>query len=162
MKILQRFSALLLIAVLVMTGCKPNDSKIKLAVEQVLKAKAETAATTADVKAGVVTLSGTLASEAAKKDLEAAVKNVADVKSVVNNIQVNEVTVPVELPVISEDAALEVSLMDALKDNPSVRASVLNGVVTLSGDIARTDLPALMMKINSLKPKKINNNLTVK
>ena len=51
---------------------------------------------------------------------------------------------------------------DAIKDNSGVKADVKDGVVTLTGEIKKTDLPKLMQKISALKPKKIENKLTVK
>ena len=63
--------------------------------------------------------------------------------------------------VISADDSLKRMLPDATKDFPGVTASVDQGVITLSGNINRDRLPKLMMAINALHPKKINNNLTI-
>src|SRR3954453_12026657 len=66
---------------------------------------------------------------------------------------------PVE---IATDTALQSGVRDATKDYPGVKADVNNGEITLTGEIKRTKLPNLMMSLNSLKPKKINNQLTIK
>ena len=63
--------------------------------------------------------------------------------------------------VISADDSLKRMIPDAVKDFPGVTASVDQGVVTLTGTINRDRLPKLMMAINALHPKKINNNLTI-
>ena len=63
--------------------------------------------------------------------------------------------------VISADDSLKRMIPDATKDFPGVTASVDQGVVTLTGNINRDRLPKLMMAINALHPKKINNNLTI-
>lgn len=63
---------------------------------------------------------------------------------------------------ISQDTALQAGLRDATKEFPGVNATVNNGEITLTGDIKRSKLPTLMMALNSLRPKKINNQLTVK
>ena len=63
---------------------------------------------------------------------------------------------------VSPDATLQKGVEDAVKDYPDVKATVENGEITLTGDISRDRLPKLMMALNSLHPKKINNNLTVK
>jgi hypothetical protein len=63
--------------------------------------------------------------------------------------------------VISADDSLKRMIPDATKDYPGVTASVDQGVVTLTGTITRDRLPKLMMAINALHPKKINNNLTI-
>ncbi len=68
-------------------------------------------------------------------------------------------TAPVE---IAPDEALENGVRDATKDYPGVNASVSNGEITLTGDITRDRLANLMQSLNSLHPKKINNNLTIK
>lgn len=66
---------------------------------------------------------------------------------------------PVE---ISADDSLTKGAKDATKDYPGVTASVSNGEITLTGNIQRSDLPKLMESLHSLRPKKINNNLTIK
>ena len=71
----------------------------------------------------------------------------------------NSMVAPVE---ISPDAELTTNVTDATKDFPGVIATVENGEITLTGDIMRDRLPALMQSLNALHPKKINNNLNVK
>ena len=63
--------------------------------------------------------------------------------------------------VIANDDELTKGVNDATKDFPGVTASVNNGEVTLTGAIKRDRLPTLMQSINSLHPKKVNNNLTI-
>lgn len=64
--------------------------------------------------------------------------------------------------VIAPDTALQAGVRDATKDYPGVKADVNGGEITLTGQIRRSKLPNLMMSLNSLKPKKINNQLTIK
>ncbi len=66
---------------------------------------------------------------------------------------------PVE---VATDTALQRGVRDATKDHPGVKADVSGGEITLTGEIKRSKLPDLMMSLNSLKPKKINNQLTIK
>lgn len=63
--------------------------------------------------------------------------------------------------IISADDSLKKMVPDATKDFPGVTASVDQGVITLTGNINRDRLPKLMMALNALHPKKINNNLTI-
>lgn len=63
--------------------------------------------------------------------------------------------------VISADDSLKRMVPDATKDFPGVTATVDQGVITLTGNINRDRLPKLMMALNALHPKKINNNLTI-
>jgi len=62
---------------------------------------------------------------------------------------------------IATDDSLTTNVQDATKDYPGVTATVDNGEITLTGEITRAKLPKLMMALNSLHPKKINNNLTI-
>jgi osmotically-inducible protein OsmY len=68
-------------------------------------------------------------------------------------------TAPVQ---ISSDDSLQNGMKDALKDYPTVNGTVNNGEITLTGDINRDRLTPLMQSLNSLHPKKINNNLNIK
>jgi hypothetical protein len=43
-----------------------------------------------------------------------------------------------------------------------VSATVVGGVVTLSGEIAKDRLQPLMQSIQELNPKKVDNKLTIK
>lgn len=71
-------------------------------------------------------------------------------------------SVPAPEPVvISADDDLSADVKDAVKDFPSVNATVSDGEVTLTGNISRDRLPALMSGLHALNPKKITNNLTV-
>ena len=63
---------------------------------------------------------------------------------------------------VSSDDDLKNGVRDATKDYPGVNATVNNGEITLTGEIKRDRLPHLMQALNSLNPKKVNNNLTVK
>ena len=71
----------------------------------------------------------------------------------------NTTTTPVE---IAPDDSLKNGVRDATKDYPQVNATVSDGEITLTGNITREKLPKLMMALNSLHPKKINNNLVIK
>ena len=109
----------------------------------------------------ISTISGEVKDEATKDASAAKATAVKGVKSVVNN---ETVTAPVVAApvVIAPDDALTTSVKDATKDFPTVTATVADGVVKLTGDITRSSLPKLMMALNSLHPKKIDNQLTVK
>ncbi len=68
-------------------------------------------------------------------------------------------TPPVE---VSTDNALMQGVKDATKDFPTVTANVNDGVITLTGSIERSALQTLVMSLNTLNPKKIDNQLTIK
>jgi osmotically-inducible protein OsmY len=66
-------------------------------------------------------------------------------------------------PEIAGDDSLTTGVRDAVKDFPGVTATVKNGEVTLEGGpVNRDQLQTIMQSVQSLHPKKVNNNLTVK
>jgi osmotically-inducible protein OsmY len=114
------------------------------------------------VKDGIVTLSGECKDDAAKTNAESIVKEVPGVASVVNNCTI-AAPPPAPAPVvIAADDPLTKGVKDATKDYPGVTATVKDGVVTLTGEIKKADLKKLMQSLHTLKPKKIENQLTIK
>jgi osmotically-inducible protein OsmY len=111
------------------------------------------------VNGGVVILSGECRDEACKTNAELAAKEVKGVKSVINNITLAVIgSQPVE---ISSDETLRSTVADAIRAFQGVKADVKDGVVTLIGEIKRSDLQNLMTKVNELKPKKVDNSKLV-
>ncbi len=143
----------------VSTGCKSKvkDTDIKTSVQTALQGNPDLTGVTVTVVDGVASLSGEVKDESTKSAAEQAVKSVKGVKSVNNQITV-ATPPPVE---ISADSQLTTSVNDAIKDHPGVTATVSDGVITLTGQIKRSDLQTLMQKLNALNPKKVENNLTV-
>lgn len=82
--------------------------------------------------------------------------------SATTNTDTTTVQTPATAPVqIAPDDSLTMGLRDATKDYPGVNATANNGEVTLTGTISRDKLPKLMQSVQSLHPKKVNNNLTI-
>lgn len=144
-------------------GCKPKDSDIQAKLTQKFTATPELSGVNASVSDGVATLSGEVKDATAKSRAETDAKDVKGVKSVVNDITVNTPPPP---PPVATTAAPENELTqgvtDATKDYPTVKATVNNGEITLTGSIKRSDLTKLMQTLNTLHPTKINNQLTIK
>jgi hyperosmotically inducible protein len=142
------------------TACKQKttDADIKTAVDNAIAANTTLSGTYTDVKDGVVTLTGQVKDDAAKAAAEAAARGINGVKSVVNNLTV---TPPPSVQITADDP-LKVSVESTVKNYPGVNATVQDGVITLTGEIKRTDLQQLMAALNSLKPKKVENKLTIK
>ncbi|HEX7846937.1 MAG TPA: hypothetical protein VF476_14145 [Chitinophagaceae bacterium] len=63
--------------------------------------------------------------------------------------------------IVSPDASLRQSVDNVLGSYNSVSADVKDGVVTLRGNIKRDDLQTLMMKIQELRPRKVENQLVI-
>lgn len=86
-----------------------------------------------------------------------------DSVTVVDSTVMPPAPAPVAAPVtVTSDDTLAVAVKDATKDFPGVNVTISNGEITLTGDIKRDQLPTLMQSLNALRPKKINNNLTIK
>ena len=146
------------------TSCKQktSDADLKTAVEKSFAGTGgNLSGAYVDVKDGVVTLTGEVKTEAAKASAETFAKGINGVKSVVNNLTVAP---PPSAPVvITADDPLKASVDATLKAYPGVTATIKDGIITLSGTIKRADNQKLMVALNSLKPKKIDNaQLTIK
>lgn len=63
---------------------------------------------------------------------------------------------------ISPDDALRTAVTAALTAYSTLSATIQDGVVTLSGEVTRADLPKVMQALSALNPKKIENTATVK
>lgn len=155
--------AVLIAATVSFVSCSPKDSDIKKAVDEKISSTPEMTGAVADVKDGVVTLTGEVKDEACKEMCGKEIAAVKGVKSVVNNTTVAPPPPPPAAPVeISADDPLAKAVTDATKDYPTVKAEVKDGVITLTGDIKKDQLKKLMPLLQSLKPKKVDNKLTVK
>lgn len=161
MKVTKGLAVIMIALAVGFVSCKPKDADIKTAVEQAISAIPDAAGATIEVKDGIATITGEFKDETARIAAETAAKAVKGVKSVVNNGTVTApvVVAPVE---VSADAALISAVADAVKDFSTVKADVKDGIITLTGEIQKTNLPKLMMSLNALKPKKVDNKLTVK
>lgn len=111
-------------------------------------------------KNGVVHLSGYFASEDAEQKAKDALKAIPGVKSVM------DMTIPApEAPVEVNDPALAENLQkvkDALKDFPNVKAEVVEGTLTLTGEVTTEQAMKIKQSIDALKIGKYDNKLTVK
>ena len=140
------------------TSCnsKAKDADIKTDVDKAIAANTDLSTVSTSVNEGVVTLSGEVKDETTKTAAETAARGVNGVKSVTNNLSV---TPPV---VITTDDPLKASVDNTIKPYPGVNATIQDGIITLTGEIKRADLQQLMAALNSLKPKSIENKLTIK
>lgn len=133
-------------------ACSPKDADIQKGVDTAIAA---VGGVSASVTEGVVTLSGTVATEDAKMAAETSAKEVKGVKSVSNNIQV----VP---PIIASVDALTEGVKTALAPFPGAIGTVKDSVIILTGEIKRADLQKVIKAAQALKPKKVDNQLTIK
>ncbi len=150
------FLSLLIIGI---AGCKEKDSNVQASIIEKFKSIPELSNLSTEVKDGVATITGEVKDESTKSLVTETAKGVKGVKSVVDN---TTITAPVISPVIENNEGLTQGVNDAVKDLPTVHGEVKDSVVILTGDIKKSELPKLMQVIHSLKPKKIENKLTVK
>ncbi|MEO6813057.1 MAG: BON domain-containing protein [Ginsengibacter sp.] len=162
MKLTKIFLAVFLSSAILFFSCKPKDADVQTKITQQFAAKPDCAGASATVTDGVATLTGEVKDDACKNLAESTAKDVKGVKSVVNNLTTTPPPAVVTAPAVSSDNALTQGVTDATKDFPDVTATVNNGEVTLTGSIKRADLTKLIQTLNTLKPTKINNQLTIK
>lgn len=139
---------------LAVVACGPKDADIKTSVDAAI---AGVQGVSVNVVKGVATISGQYADSAAKASTEALVKGIKGVKSVLDSATIAPPPV-----VISPDEMLKSSVTAALAEFSTLSAGVMDGVVTLTGEIKRADLPKVMQALSALQPKKIENKATVK
>ncbi|NDV59784.1 BON domain-containing protein [Bacteroides sp. 519] len=141
-------------------SCSDNDTKIKQEVEKALKAQYSNVSVA--IKDKVVTLTGVLENQAERTLAENVVKAIPGIKSVVNNITVQEPTPTVKVDV---DANIRTAIENLYKTSnyTDVKVAVANGEVVLSGNVKRADLQKVMQIANEAEGvKKVTNNMTVK
>lgn len=149
------WSAMLLVLLLTssMIACKSkvSDADLKAKVETVTAASPNVVVGVAD---GVVTLTGTVASEEEKVSLADAAKkaDTKNIKSVVNELIVE--TAPIETN--SDDADLITKVIDATKDYPNVKVDVKDGIITVTGSVEQSRVQPLKMALDALNPKKVD------
>lgn len=136
-------------------GGENNDAAIQTQITSITQTTPELEAVSASVSKGVVTLVGQCKSEKDRERAEKAIKNINDVKDVINNITVTENLV------IASDSELRDQAAEEIKKYKGIQTDVNNGVITLRGSIDKDKLQQLIMDLNALKPKRIDNQLVV-
>ncbi|WP_433812644.1 BON domain-containing protein [Flavobacterium johnsoniae] len=145
---------------LLLVACGPKDADIQ---KEIIAKLSGLPGVSVTVEKGVATISGTCKDDAFKQSAESIVKGIKGVKSVVNNCEIPAPEPVTAAPVtINPDTVLTTSVNGIVKTYSGVSAAVKDGVVTLTGDIKRSQLPALIKSVQELKPKKVENKLTIK
>lgn len=135
------------------TSCKSkvSDTDLKAKVETVVSS---TPGVTVDVKDGIVTLSGSVSSEAEREALANSAKGVdsKNIKSVVNNIVVEKPQIEIN----ANDVDLSAKVVDAIKDFPTVQTTVKDGIITVTGTLEQSRIQVLKQSLDALSPKKVD------
>jgi osmotically-inducible protein OsmY len=154
---------------------KPEHSDdwiaMKVRGELLVKAHVSATSTTVDVKDGVVTLSGTVENRAQKDLTEAYVNDVANVKSVKNDLVI-KAPAPGDTTTVGEDmddASITSQVKFALLSHRSTSALATkviteNAVVSITGVAGSDAEKALVTKLaqDTRGVKSVVNNMTVK
>ncbi|CAM3111019.1 transporter [Chryseobacterium flavum] len=115
-----------------------------------------------EVKEGVAHLSGTFADQQSKDAMIAKLKAISGVKDVMD---MSTIAAPAPAPVETAsavDPAVQKKVQDAVKDFPSVKVEVVNGELTLTGNVSSLQARKIKESVDALKIGKYNNNLIVK
>lgn len=136
-----------------LVSCKSQADKD---AEMKAKIEAVTPGATVTVKDGVATLSGENITAEQRMTFEEAAQKIDGVKSVNNNI-----AIPAP-PVVNADNEIITAAQAIVANYTGVNASVVNGTITLTGEIKRSDLTTLMQALNAINAGKIDNQLVIK
>ncbi len=111
-----------------------------------------------EVKDGTAHLSGTFNSEAERDAMIAQLKATEGIKDVMDMT-----TIAAPVAVVSPvDPAMQQKVVDAVKDFPSVKVEVVNGELTLTGDVSSMQARKIKESVDALQVGKVNYNYTVK
>ncbi|ACU08692.1 hypothetical protein FIC_02259 [Flavobacteriaceae bacterium 3519-10] len=113
-----------------------------------------------EVKDGTAHLSGTFADEASRDQMLASLKAIPGIKEVMDMSTI--AAAPVVETVSAVDPAVQQKVADAVKDFPSVNVEVVNGELTLTGNVSPEQARKIKMSVDALQAGTVNYNYTVK
>jgi hyperosmotically inducible protein len=158
--------ATLLLSLAIIAGlvsCQPSDEKINESAKMALAGNSALSGVSASVQEGVVTLSGEVETDELKSLAQTTLSEVKGIKTVVNNITVRpKGPTPEELKQMA-DSALQAKVTEAFTRYKvsGITATVLDSVVTLTGDIKRAELQNAMKAAMEAAPKKVENKMNI-
>ncbi|WP_294286828.1 BON domain-containing protein [uncultured Chryseobacterium sp.] len=116
-----------------------------------------------EVKDGVAHLSGTFETQEAKDAMIKQLKAINGVKEVMDMATVAPAATAA--PAIETQSAVnpevQQKVQDAVKDIPGVKVEVVDGELTLTGNISSSDARKVKESVDALKVGKVNYNYTV-
>ncbi len=118
-----------------------------------------------EIKDGVAHLSGTFETQEAKDAMIKQLKAINGVKDVHDMATVAPAASAMNTPVETQSAVdpmVQQKVQDAVKDIPGVKVEVVNGELTLIGNISSSDARKVKESVDALKVGKVNYNYTVK
>lgn len=140
-------------------ACKKKVSDAELQTQATTVVTANPNASV-EVKDGTAHLSGTFADQASKDNMIASLKAIPGIKDVMD---MSTIAAPVVVDTASAvDPMVQQKVQDAVKDFPSVKVEVVNGELTLTGNVSPEQARQIKMSVDAVKAGKVNYNYTVK
>ena len=159
MKKLIAASTLVLAVSFTSVACKKKVTDADLQTQATTVVTANPQATV-EVKDGTAHLSGTFEDEASRDQMIASLKAIPGIKDVMD---MSKIAAPVVVETVSAvDPAVQQKVTDAVKDFPSVSVEVVNGELTLTGNVSPEQARKIKMSVDALQAGKVNYNYTVK
>lgn len=149
-------SGLVLITSFASLSCdkKVSDAELQSQATTVVTANPNASV---EVQDGVAHLKGSFMDETSK------VQTIASLKSIDGINEVMDMTETVAAPEAAGiDPAKMEKVISALSDFPSTKAEVINGQITITGDVSETQSRKITESMDALNIGKYNNNLVVK
>lgn len=140
------------------TACKKKVSDAELQTQATTVVTSNPNASV-EVKDGTAHLSGTFADEASRDAMITSLKAIPGVKDVMD---MTTIAAPVVETNSAVDPAVKQKVADAVKDFPSVKVEVVNGELTLTGNVSPEQARKIKMSVDALKVGQVNYNYTVK
>lgn len=133
-----------------------RDADIQSDIAAKTQANTNLSGVTATVVDGEVVLTGQCEDEDCREKAEKAIRDIDGVRKVTNNITVTPTIV------VTPDDELRENAERIISKYKDVQAGVSNGVITLRGEVKKNKLQQLIMDLNALRPRRIDNELVVK
>ncbi|SEW06407.1 BON domain-containing protein [Chitinophaga arvensicola] len=143
-------------------ACRPSDTELKKEVNEKLSL---IPGITADVKNGVVILTGEVSDEVAKSAAEDALKDLKGVRAVQDSITVKAPVIAAPAPAVpNPDELLKKSLDSVYAANGfnNITVTISAGEVTLDGTAKRKQLRKIVQLAQQSGTKKVTNNIQIK
>jgi len=139
-------------------SCKKKVSDAELTTQATTVVTSNPGATV-EVKDGTAHLSGTFPDEASRDEMISQLKAIPGIKDVMD---MTRIEAPVVETVSAVDPAVQQKVQDAVKDFPSVKVEVVNGELTLTGDVSPAQARKIKESVDALQAGKVNYNYNVK
>jgi osmotically-inducible protein OsmY len=149
---------------MVIVSCAPSDNDVQESVQKTLSANPGLSPVNASVDKGIVTLTGEVESNELKNLAESSLTGIKGVKSVVNSVTVKpQGPTPEEMKKAADDA-----LLAKVKENfatykiEGITATVSDSIVTLTGNVKRSNLQYVMKAAMESGATKVENKMAIK